>query len=243
MSAFSHIFDATDASLLTVIHQLPEDVDFSVSVEEVAHYWNLMPLCPFLNSLTLALGIPILRENGQESTTFVAHLTRIDANSLGPEETDRQCPVCRERYADPSENSPKTIFNEAPVRTPCGHIIGQDCLENWVSIASSCQICRAQLTGSGFSTNDNGSDGDTDDGNNAMDEELLLYLLSAGKEYLETNPFDQTFGGFKAWATAEPSGMDPDEDATRAACACILDHFEDEAVVTMEFAVSPRTPS
>ena len=59
-------------------------------------------------------------------------------------EDHRNCPVCLERYSQQSEQ---------PIRVPCGHIIGKNCLLTWLQSAprnannntNKCPICRAVL--------------------------------------------------------------------------------------------------
>lgn len=54
-------------------------------------------------------------------------LKPVNLDDIEPE--NRECDICREPFGPSSDH---TTRPEMPVSLPCGHIFGQDCLENWI---------------------------------------------------------------------------------------------------------------
>ena len=59
---------------------------------------------------------------------------------------NQECPICLEQYHTSQDN-------EDPVRLPCDHVVGKDCLLKWMDSCAlnankrTCPICRAMLLG------------------------------------------------------------------------------------------------
>ncbi|EUC46202.1 hypothetical protein COCMIDRAFT_25747 [Bipolaris oryzae ATCC 44560] len=72
--------------------------------------------------------------------------TSIAYEMIGPNCKD--CPVCQEGLAKAAAED-----GEVPIKTPCGHVVGKDCLQAWVKPWDgdekpgnpTCPMCRAQL--------------------------------------------------------------------------------------------------
>ena len=58
-------------------------------------------------------------------------------------EHDRKCFVCLEKYGDSPDGTPA----EEPVKLPCGHSFGQNCITKWLKTRQSCPICRRNSFG------------------------------------------------------------------------------------------------
>jgi hypothetical protein len=57
-------------------------------------------------------------------------------------EEDRTCPICYTEYNTTNDAGVK----ESPVRTHCGHVHGEKCLEKWIVEGNwSCPHCRAKF--------------------------------------------------------------------------------------------------
>lgn len=85
---------------------------------------------------------------------FISSLRKVDAEDLGPDRIDRECRICFEPYrqcADRAAAAPDasglymSISGEDPVRLPCNHIFGQECLEKWLRRHDQCPKCRREL--------------------------------------------------------------------------------------------------
>ncbi|CAF9922814.1 MAG: Ubiquitin-protein ligase [Heterodermia speciosa] len=79
-------------------------------------------------------------------------LPTIDPETLHKE--DQNCVICLLSYSSPSPASLQQNENPAsenPIRLPCGHVIGQECLRKWLSPApaggnsNKCPLCRHHL--------------------------------------------------------------------------------------------------
>lgn len=74
--------------------------------------------------------------------TFIQSLPVPSLTDLSGDSQD--CPICFEQYQNPQNW-------ENPVRLPCNHVLGQDCLQNWLTSSTSninnntCPFCRAVL--------------------------------------------------------------------------------------------------
>ena len=81
---------------------------------------------------------------------FVAQLPRLPVSEINAE--DQECPICREVFAaDTREMAQGGQVPEHPVRTPCNHIVGNQCLLRWLfgepgyPPHSTCPSCRGHL--------------------------------------------------------------------------------------------------
>ena len=74
--------------------------------------------------------------------TFLQSLPLLSLTNLPYDSQD--CPICMEHYLSPQHN-------EVPVRLPCTHVIGKDCLRSWLNSSvlnrnnDACPMCRAVL--------------------------------------------------------------------------------------------------
>lgn len=186
--------------------------------EEANRFLNSRPLRPILNSLNMALTLhPAKMASKKEDANrerdlkrFMASLTTLDVGALGSDETDQQCPVCFEKYIHPSdeENPSLNIMNETPVRLPCSHLMGKDCLESWLANADSCPSCRTQVFKRENTNGNNapaGNDSSDDEINSLLMEARLLCLICGANAYLETHPPEETLGAWRVWMVAQPA--------------------------------------
>ncbi|MCJ1463274.1 hypothetical protein MMC07_001880 [Pseudocyphellaria aurata] len=77
--------------------------------------------------------------------SFIARFPQVDPTTFAEEE--QSCPICSSRYSVPTtatrSEDPDT---EPAIRPPCHHVIGRNCLGNWLKRGkSTCPICRARL--------------------------------------------------------------------------------------------------
>lgn len=76
--------------------------------------------------------------------TFISNLPVVDLATLGPE--DQHCNICFLEYCGPHAYlNPYASEGEVPVKLPCNHIFGADCLTTWLSENDSCPCCRSTL--------------------------------------------------------------------------------------------------
>ena len=74
---------------------------------------------------------------------FLKSLPLVSLKDLS--EDNKDCLICLESYSDPRKNS------EVPVRLPCNHVMGKDCLQRWLRSSDSnsnnntCPMCRTVL--------------------------------------------------------------------------------------------------
>ncbi len=88
-------------------------------------------------------------------------LTRVSIATLH-DATDQECPICIERYVPTGRSATVagTLGNDetesfellpgagedSPVRLPCGHVVGEACIRQWLSTnPASYPICRMQF--------------------------------------------------------------------------------------------------
>lgn len=85
---------------------------------------------------------------------FISSLRKVDAEDLGPDQIDRECRICFELYrkcagraaaASDAGGLYTSISGEDPVRLPCNHIFGRQCLEHWLRRHDQCPKCRREL--------------------------------------------------------------------------------------------------
>jgi hypothetical protein len=69
----------------------------------------------------------------------VSTLPRVSLETL--DEDDRTCAICKDKFGITFRDKK----SERPVRTPCGHVIGIECLTTWLSDHNICPSCRAIL--------------------------------------------------------------------------------------------------
>ena len=85
---------------------------------------------------------PCLHESVSEIGTFMAALPVVPIDELGE---DDSCAICLQTYVE----SVPGADAEEPVKLPCGHAFGNNCLSEWlegtVQRSFSCPLCRTQL--------------------------------------------------------------------------------------------------
>ena len=91
-----------------------------------------------------------LRETSP-TAQFVAQLPQVPLTEI-LDPRDRECPVCREVFATGTEEVAQgEQMPERPVRTPCNHIVGNQCLLRWLfgepgyPPHDTCPSCRGHL--------------------------------------------------------------------------------------------------
>lgn len=93
--------------------------------------------------------------NAEDLGNFISTLQKVEAEDLGPDPFDRECRICFEPYRECAVSTAATpddaiglhkpISGEDPVRLPCNHIFGQQCLEHWLRGHDQCPKCRRVL--------------------------------------------------------------------------------------------------
>ena len=68
---------------------------------------------------------------------FPPHFPIVTQKDLRESKGEKSCSICCVDYAD----------GHIPVRTPCNHIFGQNCLAAWLADNDTCPMCRADITG------------------------------------------------------------------------------------------------
>ncbi len=72
-------------------------------------------------------------------------VSEVACEELGVE--DRMCGICQQDF---EEGSPGRWKQEdganLPVRLPCRHVFGKECLMSWLMENSTCPYCRAEVT-------------------------------------------------------------------------------------------------
>lgn len=127
---------------------------------------------------------------------FVRSLRQIDPKGLGPEPHEQNCSICLNEYGTVSET-------DTPIKMPCGHIMGAECIGKWLKVSVTCPQCRRRVFARPVEPG------------NLMDQErdvLLREILSAGRDFL-TETFwkvDESYDAFCAWA----QGVGQDEDSS-----------------------------
>jgi hypothetical protein len=77
--------------------------------------------------------------SSHERLEAVSSLPRVSLENLGDD--DRNCAICKDEFGVTFQDKK----SECPVRTPCGHVIGLECLKIWLSDHNTCPSCRAIL--------------------------------------------------------------------------------------------------
>ena len=62
-------------------------------------------------------------------------------------ENSQICHICKELFDAPNVVPEMTDIAEVPVKLPCNHIMGEDCLKKWLENNNSCPLCRNNLFG------------------------------------------------------------------------------------------------
>lgn len=78
----------------------------------------------------------------RESFIETRGLTAVDPSDLNDD--DKNCYICLNPYRSPSHVSDE-LFHEYPIRLPCGHIFGLNCILRWTLQSNTCPYCRAEL--------------------------------------------------------------------------------------------------
>lgn len=94
--------------------------------------------------------IHVGRRDASPTAQFVAQLPQVSLSEINAE--DQECSICREVFStDTGEVVQGEQIPEHPVRTPCGHIVGNQCLLRWLfgepgyPPHSTCPSCRGHL--------------------------------------------------------------------------------------------------
>lgn len=70
---------------------------------------------------------------------LIKSLARVPLDELGPDITEKDCPICLSEYGTASAT-------DTPIKLPCQHILGADCLFTWLmSGRTTCPHCRLQV--------------------------------------------------------------------------------------------------
>ena len=80
-----------------------------------------------------------------EPVDIQQYLTAVTTSSLDSE--DRTCGICTEAYNEQTENQEES--QHTPVKLPCGHVFGSECITSWLSPetgrSNTCPLCRHEL--------------------------------------------------------------------------------------------------
>ena len=76
--------------------------------------------------------------NSTIAATFLESLPIVKPEDLP--ENSQTCHICHEDFDDPDAEEA-----ELPVKLPCNHIMGSECLARWCNAHNSCPMCRATL--------------------------------------------------------------------------------------------------
>lgn len=132
---------ASQDRLLLIIHRDVEGQRDSVTaVRDLASGRDLVSEQDLQN----ASPSPSLSIKSGKISTATQYLRILPRVSLQELPSDRQgCDICLTEYNTGEES-------ENPVRLPCGHVFGDDCLSKWLSSSeatktSTCPVCRAVL--------------------------------------------------------------------------------------------------
>lgn len=66
--------------------------------------------------------------------------TRVAVESLATE--DKLCGICHENFGEEEEEEEESESKHDPVRLPCGHIFGEECIVYWLVSENTCPYCR-----------------------------------------------------------------------------------------------------
>lgn len=70
---------------------------------------------------------------------FMKSLPSVKLEELGPDMTEKNCPICLSEYGTDSPT-------DTPIKLPCQHIMGADCMYTWlISGGNNCPHCRGQV--------------------------------------------------------------------------------------------------
>ncbi|KAI9845804.1 MAG: hypothetical protein M1837_004484 [Sclerophora amabilis] len=91
---------------------------------------------------TLAQRNGTLQPFGAKRATkhFIESLKQVDLTSL--EADDRSCSICMEPFGVPEPIKRKI---EHPIRLPCNHVFGQNCIKTWLEAHCTCPVCREDV--------------------------------------------------------------------------------------------------
>ncbi|KAL8797775.1 MAG: hypothetical protein Q9195_000127 [Heterodermia aff. obscurata] len=67
----------------------------------------------------------------------------LDPSLLNPE--DRHCTICQEPFQNPGRITRSQAARELPVRLPCNHIFGNECITRWLDEQATCPYCRRRF--------------------------------------------------------------------------------------------------
>lgn len=76
--------------------------------------------------------------------TFIARLPRVEVKDLPSDQ--HECNICMATFPrqEPTNMASSRDW-DTPLRLPCLHVMGKNCLTTWLAKANTCPICRAKL--------------------------------------------------------------------------------------------------
>lgn len=125
-----------------------------------------LTLTEITNACAWALG-PACAERAA-ILSFLRSLRKVNPKSLGAEPHDQDCPICLNEYGTVSQT-------DTPTQMPCGHIMGAECIEEWLKVSETCPQCRRRVFTRPVEPED------------PLDQEretLLREILDAGRDFL-----------------------------------------------------------
>lgn len=111
------------------------------SIDEVLpyiarHRWELS-MSVIMNCCNWAMDPDAVERSAIRA--FIKSLPRVQLKELGPDVTEKNCPICLSEYGTASPT-------DTPIKLPCRHILGADCMSIWlVSGKTSCPHCRREI--------------------------------------------------------------------------------------------------
>ncbi|KAL8734357.1 MAG: hypothetical protein Q9166_001555 [cf. Caloplaca sp. 2 TL-2023] len=87
----------------------------------------------------------------EEVLETIDYLNQLQHQIVQPAKDDHECPICLETYSSKSKHDAKKplVVVDVPVALPCGHVLGYDCIEQYLSpfggAGNKCPMCRQKL--------------------------------------------------------------------------------------------------
>lgn len=169
-------------------------IPFFNSSEEILpyiarHRWELS-MSVITNLCTGAIDTAAVERSAIRA--FLQSLPYLQPEELGPDMTEKECPICLNEYS--------IVFpNDTPTKLSCGHILGADCMYTWlISGQNTCPQCRHQVftrpVPLGFFSHQHLQ---------------LLEVRSAARTFLSENSWDvdQSYYAFCCWANGDADDM------------------------------------
>lgn len=123
---------------------------------------------------------------------LVQSLPFLPTEELGPDVTEKDCPICLSEYGTGSPN-------DVPVKLPCGHILGADCMHTWLNSGkNTCPQCRHQVFNRPVPL-----------GLFSHQHLQLLEVRGAARTFLTETYWhiDQSYYAFRRWANGDTDDM------------------------------------